>query len=76
MAKKTSAYGKRGWRRSLCNRVFHKALQGKSAKSTGTSYENWEEMDGKAASTIQLCLADEVMYNVVDEETAQEYGQG
>ena len=27
-------------------------------------------MDLKAASTIQLCLADKVMYNVMDEETA------
>ena len=26
-------------------------------------------MDLKAASTIQLCLADDVMYNVMDEET-------
>ena len=26
-------------------------------------------MDLKTASTIQLCLADEVMYNVMDEET-------
>jgi len=26
-------------------------------------------MDLKAASTIQLCLEDEVMYNVMDEET-------
>ena len=33
------------------------------------SDEDWEEMDLKAASTIQLCLADEVMYNVMDEET-------
>ena len=27
-------------------------------------------MDLKAASTIQLCLADEIMYNVMDEKTA------
>jgi len=32
------------------------------------SDEDWE-LDLKAASTIQLCLADEVMYNVMDEET-------
>ena len=49
---------------------LHKTLQGKSTKSAGTSNENWEEMDLKAVSTIQLCLADEVMYNVMDEETA------
>jgi len=45
-------------------------LQGKSAKPTGSSNEDWEKMDLKAISTIQLCLADEVMYNVMDEETA------
>ena len=27
-------------------------------------------MDLKTASTIQLCFADEVIYNVMDEETA------
>jgi len=42
---------------------------GMSAKPTVTSDENWEEMDLKAASTIKLCLAAEVMYNVIDEET-------
>ena len=36
------------------------------------SHENWEEIDLKAASTIQLYLVDEVMYNVMDEETAME----
>ena len=49
---------------------LHKTLQGKTAKPTGTSYEDWDEMDLTAASTIQLCLADEVMYNLMDEEMA------
>jgi len=44
-------------------------LTGKSTKLAGTSYEDWEKMDLKAASTIQLCLTDEVMYNVINEET-------
>jgi len=48
---------------------LYKTLQGKSSKFTVTSDEDWEEMDLKAASTIQLCLADEVIYNVIDEET-------
>ena len=30
--------------------------------------ENWEEIDPKAASMMQLCLANEVMYNVMDEK--------
>ena len=45
-------------------------MQGKSAKSAGTLNEDLEEMDLRAASTIQLCLADEIIYNVMDEETA------
>ena len=48
----------------------HKTLQGKSSKLAGTSDENWEEMDLKAASTIQLCLAEDVMYNMIVEEKA------
>ena len=46
---------------------LHKTLQGKSTKLAGTSDEDWEEIDLKATSTIQLCLTDEVMYNVMDE---------
>ena len=52
----------------LVQQGLHKTLQGKSAKPAGTSNEDWKEIDLKAASTIQLCLADEVMYNVMDEE--------
>jgi len=33
------------------------------------SYEDWEELSLKAVSTIQLCLADVVVYNMMDEET-------
>ena len=53
----------------LLQQGLHKTLQGKSAKPVSSSNEDWEEMDLKVASTIQLCLADEVMYNVMDEET-------
>jgi len=53
----------------LVQQCLHKTLQDKSAKPVGTSNEDWEEMDLKAASTIQLCLVDKVMYNVIDEET-------
>ena len=60
----------------LVQQGLHKTLQGKSAKPTGTLNENWEEIDLKAVSTIQLCLADELMYNVMDEERATDYGQG
>ena len=53
----------------LVQKSLHKTLQGKSVKTAGTSDENWEEMDLKAAIMIQLCLADEIIYNVMDEET-------
>jgi len=60
----------------LVQQGLHKTLQGKSAKLAGTLNEDWEEIDLKAASTIQLCLENEVMYNVMDEETIQDCGQG
>ena len=47
---------------------LHKTLQDKPSKPVGTSDEDREEMDLKATSTIQLCLADEIMYNMMDEE--------
>ena len=53
----------------LVQQGLHKNLLGKSGKSTGTSNKHWKEIDLKAISTIQLCLADEIMYNVMDEET-------
>jgi len=43
---------------------MHKALQGKSANAKGMTDEDWIEFDLKAISTIQLCFADEILYNV------------
>ena len=54
----------------LVQQGIHKTLQGKSTKPRGTSNEDWKEMDLKAANMIQLCLADEAMYNAMDEEMA------
>ena len=48
----------------------YKTLHEKSIKPVSMLDENWDEMDLKAASTIHLCLADEVMYNVMDEVMA------
>ena len=53
----------------LVQQGLHKALQGKKSKPATMTDDDWEEMDLKAASTIQLCLADD-MYNVMDEDTA------
>jgi len=41
----------------------------KVTKLAGMSDEDWEELDLKVISTIRLCLANEVMYNVMNEET-------
>ena len=54
----------------LVQHDLHKTLQEKSTKYVGMSDEDEDEMDLKAASTIHLCLADEVMYNVMDEVMA------
>ena len=70
IAKKTSVYSKRE-KELLVQQGLHKTLQGKTAKPVGTSDEDWEEMDLKAASTIQLYLTDEVIYNMIVEEKAK-----
>ena len=44
-------------------------LSGNVSKTCRYADEDWEEMDLKSTSTIQLYFADEVMYNVMDEET-------
>ena len=54
----------------LVQQGLHKTLQGKLSKLAGMSNKDWEEMDLKASRTIQLYLAEEIMYNVMDEETA------
>ena len=53
----------------LVQQGIHKILQGKSAKHVGTSDEDWEKTDLKAKNRIQLCLTDEIKYNVMNEET-------
>ncbi|KAK8949495.1 hypothetical protein KSP39_PZI005278 [Platanthera zijinensis] len=51
----------------LVQQGLHKALLGK--EKSGKKDDEWEELDLKAISTVQLCLADEVMYNVAEAET-------
>lgn len=48
----------------------HKALLGRDKKPTTMSNEDWEEMDMKAVSSIRMCLADNVIFNVRGEKTA------
>ncbi|KAL6582592.1 hypothetical protein OROMI_004670 [Orobanche minor] len=56
---------------------LHKALKGKpvssgESSSTSESAEEWEGLDLRAASTIRLCLAKNVLANVYGISTAKE----
>jgi hypothetical protein len=53
----------------LVQHGFQKALVGKSKKPTTMTEWEWEDMDEKSLSTIHLCLADEVQFNIVGEDT-------
>ena len=44
-----------------------RALYGKAKKPETMTDEEWEELNMKAANTIRLCLADELMYDVMDD---------
>ena len=44
-----------------------KALYGKAKKPETMTDDEWKELDIKAVSTIQLCLADKLMYDVMDD---------
>ena len=44
-----------------------KALYGKAKKPETMTDDEWDEFDMKAVSTIRLCLANELMYDVMDD---------
>ena len=44
-----------------------KALYGKAKKPEMMTNVEWEELDMKAVSTIWLCLADELIHDVMDD---------
>jgi hypothetical protein len=53
----------------LVQQGLQKALAGRLKKATTTTKWEWEDLDAKALSTIRLCLADEVLFNIVGEDT-------
>jgi hypothetical protein len=53
----------------LVQQGLSKALVGKSKKPTAMTEWEWEDLDVKALSTIRLCLADKVLFNIVGEDT-------
>jgi hypothetical protein len=53
----------------LVQQGLQKALVGKSKKPTTMKEWEWEDHYAKALSTIRLCLVDEVLFNIVGEDT-------
>jgi len=53
----------------LVQRLLQKALARKSKKPTSMANDEWVDLDVRALSTIRLCLADDVLFNIVGEET-------
>jgi hypothetical protein len=53
----------------LVQQGLKKALAGKTMKPTAMTNKEWEDLDEKSLSTICLCLADDVMFNIVGEDT-------
>ena len=47
-----------------------KALMGKSKQPYNITNSEWAKMDERAISAIRLCLADDVLFNMVSETTA------
>lgn len=47
-----------------------KALLGKNKRPASMTEDEWDEMDARALSGIRLCLADDVLFNIVSEKTA------
>src|SRR5436189_2232937 len=48
----------------------YQALQEIRKKPSTMDEDDWKEIDVKAKATIILCLSDEVLYNVLNEDTA------
>ena len=54
----------------LTQHGLKKALDGKAKKPSTMVDEQWNELDEKAVSAIQLCLSREVLREVINEDTA------
>jgi hypothetical protein len=53
----------------LVQQGLKKALAGRSKKPTSMTGEDWEDLDARALNIVRLCLADEVLFNIVEEMT-------
>ena len=48
----------------LVQQGLQKALDGKRKRPVTMSDDDWEDLDARALSTIRLCLADDVLFNI------------
>ena len=53
----------------LVQQGLQKSLASKSKKPTAMTEWEWEDLNVKALSTICLCVADDVLFNIVGEDT-------
>ena len=53
----------------LIQHGMKKALGGKSSKPVTMTNEQWNELDEKALSAIQLCFSEDILREVIKEET-------
>jgi hypothetical protein len=53
----------------LVQQGLQKALAFNTKKPATVKNEEWEDLDEKSLSTIRLCLADDVLFNIVGEDT-------
>ena len=51
----------------LVQQGLHKALDRVKKKIVSMTDSNWEDLEARALSTIRLCLANEVLFNIVEE---------
>src|SRR3954465_15299856 len=56
----------------LVKEETYQALQGIRKKPSTMGEDDWKKIDVKAKATIVLCLSDEVLYNVLNEDTGAE----
>lgn len=56
----------------LTQQKLARALKGKEGQPTKMSDEDWEDAKSQCMSTIRLCIADNIINNVVDESTPKE----
>jgi len=53
---------------------LQKALVGKTKKPTSMTYEDWEDLDARALSTLYLCLEDEFFLTLLERRQQQACG--